>query len=137
MHIKLLFAVAALFLICPNHVAAQQKPSVVIGSLLKDAKQGDPKSQLELAAAYLDGHGVPQDFVEAIKWFRKAADQGYAEAQNWLGKLYYDGNGVPQDYAEAMKWYRKAAGQGHGAAQINLEMMKRKGIGVPQNRQEP
>jgi uncharacterized protein len=34
---------------------------------------------------YCEGNGIPQDYTEAVKWFRKAADQGYAEAQGRLG----------------------------------------------------
>jgi TPR repeat protein len=30
---------------------------------------------------YATGQGVPQDHVEAVKWYRKAAEQGYAKAQ--------------------------------------------------------
>jgi hypothetical protein len=33
---------------------------------------------------YSEGHGVPQDFAEAVNWWRKAADQGSASAQNHL-----------------------------------------------------
>ena len=59
-----------------------------------------------------NGQGVPQDYAEAVKWYRKAADQGYAAAQTNLGLMYAHGQGVPQDYVEAVKWYRKAADQG-------------------------
>ena len=61
---------------------------------------------------YANGKGVPQDYAEAAKWYRKAAEQGYADAQNNLGMMYVNGQGVPQDYAEAAKWTRKAADQG-------------------------
>ena len=49
------------------------------------------------------------NFVEAAKWFRKAADQGIALAQANLGLCYEKGEGVPRDIAEAMKWYRLAS----------------------------
>jgi TPR repeat protein len=57
------------------------------------------------------GHGVTQDYTEALKWFRKAADQGEAKAQANLGKMYAMGHGVLQDYAPALAWFRKAADQ--------------------------
>ena len=66
---------------------------------------------------------MPQDYAEAVKWYRKAADQGDAAAQFNLGVMYATGQGVPQDYAEAVKWYRKAAEQGHAGAQYNLGVM--------------
>jgi TPR repeat protein len=39
--------------------------------------------------------GVMQDYVEAVKWFRKAADQGNADAQAALGGIYGAGQGCP------------------------------------------
>jgi TPR repeat protein len=61
---------------------------------------------------------VPQDYAEAVKWFRKAADQGDAKAQLNLGFAYNTGQGVPQSSAEAVKWYRLAADQGYAGAQF-------------------
>jgi uncharacterized protein len=61
---------------------------------------------------------VPQDYGEAVKWFRKAADQGNPFAQIKLAEMYSDGRGVPQDYGEAVKWFRKAADQGNADAQM-------------------
>ena len=58
---------------------------------------------------YREGPGLPQDYAEAVKWYRKAADQGYAYAQNNLGLMYRDGRGVPQDYVQAHKWLNLAA----------------------------
>lgn len=82
---------------------------------------------------YGEGKGVPQDYAEAIKWFRKAAKQGDAGAKYNLGVAYGAGVGVPQDYAEAVKWYRKAAEQGDAKAQNNLGAMYFKGEGVPRD----
>ena len=47
---------------------------------------------------------MPQDYAEAVRWYKKAADQGDADAQYDLGVAYYNGEGVPQDYAEAYFW---------------------------------
>jgi TPR repeat protein len=58
---------------------------------------------------YYNGEGVPQDYEEAIKWYRKAADQGDASAQFNLGVSYEYGKGVPQDYVQAHKWANLAA----------------------------
>jgi uncharacterized protein len=44
------------------------------------ADQGDIDSQLVLGLAYSDGLGLPQDFVEAHKWYNLAASRvGYAD----------------------------------------------------------
>ena len=90
-------------------------------------------AQFNLGAMYHTGRGVPQDYTEARKWYRKAADQGNAYAQFALGLIYEKGRGVPQDYVEALKWYRKAADQGNPWAQLSLGLMYTTGQGVPQD----
>jgi TPR repeat protein len=62
---------------------------------------------------YEQGRGVPQDYAEAVRWYRKAADQGWTRAQVNLGVMYEQGQGVPQDYALAHMWYNLAAAQGN------------------------
>ncbi|MBN4047955.1 sel1 repeat family protein [bacterium AH-315-O15] len=52
---------------------------------------------------------VPQDDVEAVRWYRLVADQGHARAQYNLGAMYGSGRGVPQDFVEAHKWRNLAA----------------------------
>jgi TPR repeat protein len=53
---------------------------------------------------YVKGEGVPQNYPEALNWFRKAAEQGLASAQGNLGFMYLNGEGVPQNYPEALNW---------------------------------
>ena len=40
------------------------------------------------ASCTTKGQGVPQDYAEAVRWYRKAADQGHAGAQFNLGVMY-------------------------------------------------
>ena len=70
---------------------------------------------------YGTGRGVPQDFVEAARWFRLAAEQGSAIAQYNLGDMYGNGEGVPEDIVLAYMWYNLAAVQGHDRAQRNKD----------------
>jgi TPR repeat protein len=70
---------------------------------------------------YLFGEGVPQDYAEAVKWYRKVAEQGDDVAQFKLGQMYEEGKGVQKDMTEATKWIRKAAEQGHEYAKEWLE----------------
>jgi TPR repeat protein len=88
---------------------------------LKLAEQGDADAQSKLGNLYQEGTGVPQNYTEALKWFRKAVEQGNAEGQFNLGVMYAMGEGVPENKAEAVKWWRKAAGQGHERAKQYLE----------------
>jgi len=97
------------------------------------AQQGNARAQVNLGLMYYQGEGVPRDYQEALKWWRKAADQGDADAQFNLGLSYEKGLGVPQDYQEAFKWFQMAAGQGDAAAQFKLAAMYHKGEGVPKD----
>ena len=72
------------------------------------ADQEHTEAQTHLATMYDKGQGVPQEFAEALKWYRKAADQGWARAQSLLGSMYIEGKGVPQDYVLAHKWLNLA-----------------------------
>jgi len=61
---------------------------------------------------YQFGEGVPKDFSEAARWYRKAADQGDAKAQVDLGYLYNHGSGVPEDLGEAAPLVPEGRGSG-------------------------
>ena len=54
---------------------------------------------------YSEGHGVAQDYAEAVNWYRKAADHGYPVAQLNLGLMYATGKGVQRNYVESYKWF--------------------------------
>ena len=62
---------------------------------------------------YNNGQGVPQDYAEAVKWFRLAAEEGLADVQYNLGVAYNNGQGVLQDNFVAHMWYNI------GAANVN------------------
>ncbi len=100
------------------------------------ALAGDAVAQYNLGVKYHEGQGVPQDYAEALKWYRKAAEQGLANAQYNIGILFEAGRGVPQDTAEAVKWYRLAAEQGDADAQVRLGYMYAVGHGVVQDSTE-
>jgi len=76
---------------------------------LKRAEQGDAVAQYNLGLMYKQGKGVPQDYKEAVRWYRVAAEQGDATAQYNLGGMYHEGQGVPQNYIQAHMWYNLAA----------------------------
>ncbi len=61
------------------------------------------------AIMYENGHGVPQDYAEAVKWYRLAAEQDYVFAQHYLGVMYLEGLGVPPDDVQALLWFNLAA----------------------------
>jgi hypothetical protein len=97
------------------------------------ADQCNAEEQAKLARMYFYGADMPQDYNQAVKWWRKAAYRGNADAQGYLGYMYHEGKGVPRDFAAALKWFRKAADQGAAMAQVNLGKMFFKGEGVPRD----
>jgi TPR repeat protein len=94
------------------------------------AEQGHVGAQYNIGVLYDQGLGVPQDFGEAITWYRRAAEAGHVDAQANLGFAYQQGRGVAPDNAEAAKWYGLAADQGDVEAQVNLGYFLANGIGV-------
>jgi uncharacterized protein len=64
---------------------------------------------------------VPQDYSEAVKWYRLAADQGDAQAQCNLGLMYAAGHGVPQDYVSAYVWLNLAAAEFPNSEKANRD----------------
>jgi uncharacterized protein len=82
------------------------------------------------------GHNVPQDYVQAVHWYRLAAEQGYAPAEYDLGVRYEYGEGVAQDYTQALGWIRKAADQGVAVAQFAMARIYLSGSGVAKDYQQ-
>lgn len=96
----------------------------------------EPKTisqQIELAAEYFTGHGVPQDEKLAAYWYERAADAGDPEAQRQVGYFYATGLGVPMDTARAVHWFQLAAAGGSEGAKVNLGVAYLRGVGVPKN----
>lgn len=91
-------------------------------SLRQAADQGDVWAQFTLGLMYDNGQGVPQDFVEAAKWYSKAAYQHHAEAQFTLGVMHINGEGVGKDYVLAHMWFSLAAEQGFENAAKNRDI---------------
>jgi len=102
-----------------------------------NAKLGDADGQYTLGFLYANGQGVPQDHIQALSWYSKAADQGNFSGQFAVGAMYLRGTGVPQDDAQAALWFRKAAEQGNARAQVALGQMYMDGDGVPQDYVQP
>lgn len=88
--------------------------------LTEDAQNGDLNAQYNLGVLYFEGKDVPQDYIEAAKWYGAAADQGDMQAQFNLGLMFYRGIGLPQNYLYAYDLFELAAGQGNERAQQGM-----------------
>ena len=53
----------------------------------KSAAQGNPDAQAQLGRAYAHGAGVPEDLIEAYKWFLLADKNGHKDARNILTQI--------------------------------------------------
>ena len=84
------------------------------------ANSGDADAQFGLGLKYATGQGTEDEYLQAVRWYRKAADQNHALAQLNLGLMYASGQGVAQSDTEAVAWILKAANQGDPGAQYNL-----------------
>ena len=108
-------AVIAWLTLCCNPSFASP-PSVT--EITVNAERGDTVAQYQLGELYKGGaQGVPQDYNEATKWYRKSAEQGYAPAETALGTRLLNKNNE-----EAYKWFQKAANQGDDAAKMALAL---------------
>ncbi len=79
------------------------------GIAARPSKVSPKHSSTSASCTTKAGGGLPQDYAEAVRWYRRAAEQGYASAQFNLGLMYGNGQGVLQDYVQAHKWYNLAA----------------------------
>ncbi len=71
----------------------------------REAAAGKADSQFKLATFYEHGQlGLPQDYAEAVRWYRKAAEQDHHAAQLYLGICLALGRGVEPDASQALMW---------------------------------
>ena len=100
-----------------GHEAAQY----YLGWIQRTAEKGNIGAQYILGVIHATGRYAPRDYVEAAKWWGKAAIQDHVDSQVNLAILYEHGYGVTQNWAEAVKWHEKAAKRGSVRAQVSLE----------------
>jgi TPR repeat protein len=93
------------------------------------AERGSVQQQIELAAAYLAGRGVPRDEKEAAYWYEKAANGGDPGAQQQIGYFYQAGIGVERNPTRAVQWFERAVAGGLVSAKVNLGVAYVWGLG--------
>ena len=90
-------------------LAARQRVAADAEEARRNAETERQRIADEAAAQgdkYYNGRGVPQDYAQALSWYRKAAEQGNAHAQNNLGLMY-------------VKWPGRSAGLRPGAVVVS------------------
>ena len=109
------------------------KNRAYLDNMKAKARHGDAEMQYALAVHYESGKDMPQDYVEAAKWYERAARQGQGKSEFWLARLYDNGLGVKKSPAQGIKWLTKSANHGYAEAQYFLGKRYQDGEGVPQN----
>lgn len=80
------------------------------GWMSKAAEIGGTGAIYEIGSHYFRGlNGVPEDFNEALKWFRKGAGLGHHRSMWRVGQMLESGKGVDRNVEQAIYWYKKAA----------------------------
>ena len=109
-------------------------------SWMEKAAESSPMAMIRMAEDFV----LKNDFVTALKWYKKAAltkkkgspNLPAIAAMSIIGDIYYIGeDGVEQNYAEAFKWYRRAADRGYNMAKIKMALMVYRGLGIEQDLQ--
>ena len=98
-----------------NVSASQEQTSTELSKMKGQAENGDPIAEFTLGYLYEQGKGVPQDYRQAVEFYRAAAQQGHATAENNLASMYLHGRGVAKSLREAINWYRASAEHGDPA----------------------
>ena len=102
--------------------------------ILNRANAGDLEAQFLVGEYYESKENGELNYVEAAKWFNKAANAGHSKAQNRLANILKIGkDGVNQDIERAIHLYTESAKQGNPAAQYNLAREYDKGIIIEQD----
>ena len=70
------------------------------------AKQGIAEAEYQFGLCYINGYGLPQDYVSGRYWMLRAAKQNSAKAFDALSQIYQFGLGVSKS-EESMKYFRK------------------------------
>lgn len=92
--------------------------------------QGNGDAMFYIGQMYENGEGKPQNFSNAIRWYRRAAAQEHAEAYFRVGQMFENSVGVPRDFGAAFDAYSAAADLGHQEAELKMAEFYARGLGT-------
>lgn len=98
------------------------------------AAAGDVEAAFLMGTAFDEGLGVSVDYLEAMRWYRRAAHRGHVLAVHNIGNMYRDGRGVDEDPPAAVRWWLRAARAGDAIPALRLGEAFERGWGVDENR---
>jgi len=83
---------------------ARKDPVLAFKNTLQSAEKGYVPAENAIALMYADGKGTEQNYVEAAKWWVKAAEAGHLEAAFHASMVYRGTPGVPSNPELSAKW---------------------------------
>lgn len=99
--------------------------------LEKAALNKDREAQFHLAEAnYKARWTVPQNYPQALRWYRAAAAQGHSQASLMLWRMAKYGEAQPVNLNDSIKWLQTASQQGNPQAMFLLSNAYAAGEGV-------
>ena len=78
------------------------------------------KGMYNLALIYINGHGVKQDYSQAIKYFKQSLKCGYLNSAYDIGVMHKNGEGIPKNINKAKEYYLIASKNNYALAQFEL-----------------
>jgi TPR repeat protein len=125
---------ASMYIVGSNYCNGTQFPkdtSIGFKWINKSAKAGFHTAQYDLATTFENKAknikesiiASNQYYLNAKKWYQKAAIQNNTDAQWRLGLLYENGHGVAKDLAKAEHWYTESAEKNNPNGQYHLSIM--------------
>jgi TPR repeat protein len=85
---------------------------------------------------YVQGDILKQDYVEAMRWYKKAVDAGEGAGCERIASLFARGLGVPQDNEQILHWLQRGADLGDPVASYDLGRAYEQGSAVPPDPQK-
>jgi TPR repeat protein len=104
-----------------------------LAMIQRSALGGSPDGQRLMGDAYVQGWGVPKDYLRARQWYEKSAAAGNTLAMIRIGLLFEQGWGVPQDYLRAREWFEKSSAAGNPIAMVRIGDLYERGWGLPKD----
>lgn len=92
-----------------------------------------PQAYNLIGDQYANGHGVPEDKAEALRWYRKGADLGTFNGLREVGYAYYHGHGVIEDVDLSRLYLDRAISAGDKKSIPDLAWLYEGNDGVEQD----
>lgn len=94
------------------------------------AEKGLASAKNHLGVCLLNGIGIEQDVIGAIKLFKEASAENDMNANFYLACAYNKGDYIEKDYKKAFEHYSRAAQLGHERAGLCMAIMYMNGTGT-------